>query len=237
MINNSIFSTHYAWLIWSIIFLLLWAILYIFYKAGRRQMLRVSLWTMPFGLTEVLFVPDYWNPPTLFDLAQRTGFDVESLIYTFAITGIASVLYQIVFRRVYEPLHPDDRHTMRHRIHRYILATPFIVFILLATLTNLNHIYCSIFAMGAGAIATLFCRPDLNLKTWIGGSLFLVLYFVFFEILNVLYPGYVADVWDLKNISGILLAGVPLEELLFGFVFGMYWSSVYEHLMWYKIRQ
>jgi len=24
----------------------------------------------------------------------------------------------------------------------------------------------------------------------------------------------------------------PLEELLFGFAFGMYWASVYEHLTW-----
>lgn len=40
---------------------------------------------MLLGFTEPLFVPAYWNPPTLFDLAQRTGFDIESLIFTFAI--------------------------------------------------------------------------------------------------------------------------------------------------------
>lgn len=45
----------------------------------------VSLATAFFGLTEPLFVPEYWNPPTLFDLAQRTGFDLESLIFCFGI--------------------------------------------------------------------------------------------------------------------------------------------------------
>jgi hypothetical protein len=29
-------------------------------------------------------IPEYWNPPSLFDLAQRTGFDIESLIFGFA---------------------------------------------------------------------------------------------------------------------------------------------------------
>lgn len=53
----------------------------------------VSLATAPFGLTEPLFVPEYWNPPTLFDLAQRTGFDLESLIFCFGIGGVSSVLY------------------------------------------------------------------------------------------------------------------------------------------------
>jgi len=27
-------------------------------------------------------------------------------------------------------------------------------------------------------------------------------------------------------------AGLPLEELMFGAAFGMYWSSGYEHLTW-----
>jgi hypothetical protein len=27
----------------------------------------------------------YWAPPSLFSLAQKTGFDIESLIFSFAI--------------------------------------------------------------------------------------------------------------------------------------------------------
>lgn len=50
-------------------------------------MLRVSLLTAPFGLTEPLFVPEYWNPPSLFVLEQRTGFDLEIFIFCFGIGG------------------------------------------------------------------------------------------------------------------------------------------------------
>ena len=28
--------------------------------------------------------------------------------------------------------------------------------------------------------------------------------------------------------------GIPLEELLFGFSFGLYWTGVYEHFTWSK---
>ena len=51
-----------------------------------------------------------------------------------------------------------------------------------------------------------------------------------------MFPGYVERVWNLKVISGILIFGVPLEELMFAFSFGFLWSSVYEHVKWYKIK-
>jgi hypothetical protein len=32
----------------------------------------------------------------------------------------------------------------------------------------------------------------------------------------------------------VLIYGIPLEELLFGFAFGLYWTGVYEHFTWSK---
>lgn len=64
-------------------------------------MMVVSLWTSLLGLTEPLFVPEYWAPPSLFDLASRTGFDIESFIFSFAIGGIAVVIYEhFTWRRI-----------------------------------------------------------------------------------------------------------------------------------------
>jgi hypothetical protein len=39
----------------------------------RRETLKVSLWTSLLGLTEPIFVPEYWLPPSLFELARRHG--------------------------------------------------------------------------------------------------------------------------------------------------------------------
>ena len=33
-------------------------------------------------------------------------------------------------------------------------------------------------------------------------------------------------------LSGVLIYGIPVEELLFGVAFGLYWSGVYEHFTW-----
>jgi hypothetical protein len=31
------------------------------------------------------------------------------------------------------------------------------------------------------------------------------------------------------------LFGLPLEELLFGLSFGLYWAAVYEHFAWLRV--
>ena len=102
--------------------------------------------------------------------------------------------------------------------------------------TRLNPIYSSAIALIAGFFATLYCRRDLWLKMIVSGGLFFGIYFFAFALFNVVFPGYVEAVWNLKAISGVRLMGVPLEEMMFGFTFGLYWSSVYEHLTWHGQR-
>ncbi len=97
---------HYVWLIWSSAFLVPWIILYLLGNRQRRhEMWRGSVFMSPFGLTEPFFVPRYWSPPSLFELAQRTGFDMESIIFSFAIGGIGPEQ-----RRRFRYRHPPGKH-------------------------------------------------------------------------------------------------------------------------------
>ncbi len=223
---------HYVWLLWSSAFLVPWALLYFALRpALRRHMLRASAATSLLGLTEPIFVPEYWNPPSLFELAQRTGFDVESLIFCFAIGGIGVVLYDALAKREPRLLPEAERHSVRHRLHGPALAAPFVAFPLLYALPW-NPIYPGIAALAIGAAANVLCRPDLGRKTLLGGALFFALYALFMALLVLFAPGYIEQVWNLADLSGVLLAGIPLEELAFGFAFGMYWSGLYEHFSW-----
>ena len=226
---------HYVWLEWSSAFLAPWLLLFAVFPRYRREMVWASVFTAPFGLSEPLFVPAYWNPPSLFDLAQRTGFDLESLIFCFAIGGVGSVLYNVVTGARLESVPAAEHRMARHRWHGAALATPFIVFPILLVFPW-NPIYPGIAAMAAGALAAVACRPDLKAKTLTGAVLFLVYYFAFVEALNLSAPGYIEVVWNLPALSGLRVLGVPLEELLFGFAFGAYWAGVYEHVRWQRLR-
>lgn len=194
-------------------------------------MLWASLFTMPFGLTEPLFVPEYWAPPSLFNLALTTGFDIESLIFCFGIGGVGVVLYNILTGARFSQVSKTYRRSPLHRHHRLAIAAPFIIYPILYFFPW-NPIYPAFVAMIVGTIATILCRPDLKTKTWVGGLLFLGYYWLFISGLEMLSPGYVEQVWNLEALSGILFFGIPMEEFIFALTFGMYWAGVYEHFTW-----
>lgn len=223
----------YVWLIWSGAFLLPWIALFLTVPRHRGVMWRSSSATSLFGVTEPIFVPEYWNPPSLFDLAQRTGFDIESFIFCFAIGGIGAVLYNVLTKQDLVPMSEAEKRHPLHRFHRFALLTPFVAFVPLYLLPW-NPIYPAIACLVLGAIAAVICRPDLKAKTFVGGFIFLGFYALFMLGLRLFAPGYIEQVWNLPGLSGMLIYGVPLEELLFGFTFGSYWTGVYEHFTWNK---
>lgn len=229
---------HYAWLIWSLILLIPWGILYFALSdTKKREMLVVSAWTALIGVTEPFFVPQYWAPPSLFDLALRTGFDIESFIFSFGIGGIVVVVYDRIFGARDKKLPITEIHSHRHRFHLLALTLAPVLFIVLFFTTSLNPMYDALIAMVAGGIATVYCRPDLKRKMLTSSLLFLGIYFVYFQSLIALYPGFVERVWNLKALSGLLIVGVPLEELLFAAGFGFLWSSMYEHATWRRLAK
>ncbi len=204
-------------------------------RENKKEMLIVSLWTSLTGLTEPLFVPEYWSPPSLFNLNQLTGFDIESVIWAFGVGGIGVILYNWIFRVSDKKMSLQEKHSPHHRYHLWAILSAPIILVILLFMTPINPIYSAFIAMIVGGFATWWCRPDLKKKMIVSGFMFLVFYFLYFYTLIAMFPGYVEKVWNIKVISGILIAGVPLEELLFAFSFGFLWSSIYEHFTWKKI--
>lgn len=113
---------------------------------------------------------------------------------------------------------------------------PFIAFPILYPFPW-NPIYPAIAAMVLGAIAAILCRPDLARKTWVGALLFLGYYTLFLLGLERTEPGYIERVWNLAALSGLSVARLPIEELLFAAAFGAYWAGVYDHFTWRKLAR
>lgn len=218
---------HYVWLAWSLAFLALFWLIYAAYPQHRAMMLLTAIGTAPFGLSEPLFVPEYWNPPSLFNFAEKTGFDIESIIFSFSIGGIGAIIYNLATGRVTRRSGIKGR----HRYHWLAVVTPALVFLPLLA-TGWNPIYPAMIAMAAGALAAVLCRPDLLPKVIGGGFLFMGLYALFMASLRLGAPGFIEAVWNLPALSGWFFFGIPVEELLFGFAFGLFWSGVFEHLGW-----
>jgi len=227
----------YAWLIWSLLLVGVWLVVYLALdtKDKKQEMLTVSLWTSLLGLTEPLFVPEYWSPPSLFNLALRTGFDIESFIFTFSVGGIVVILYELIFHTVHEQMPISARHLLRHRYHFWAIVSAPIIFTTILFMTKLNPIHSAAIAMFLGGLFTWYCQPNLKSKMFASAFIFLGLYFIFFLTIIFMFPNFI-KVWNISAVSGVLILGMPLEELLFAFSFGFFWSSIYEHFIWRKIK-
>lgn len=227
----------YAYLIFSLLLLGVWLVVFLTIRSNSRpEIMRVSFWTMWLALTEPFFVPAYWNPPTLFDLARRTGFDLESFVFCFAVGGIVAVMYEALTPARHVKMPAVEHRHQQHRFHWWAVISAPTAFLFLLAATNLNPIYAAMIALGVGFFATWYCRPDLVSKMLVSGALFTGVYFLTFLLLNFTFPGYARAAWNLPAISGVLIAGVPLEELPWAFSFGLYWSSIYEHFGWYRLQ-
>jgi hypothetical protein len=223
------------WLFFSLILFCVWLLIYSARPALRKEMLWASLVTAPLALLEPIYVPAYWTPPSLFNLAQNTGFDLESFIFCFAVGGIAAVIREAVLGLRHIKLSEAERRGSKNAFHTLSILLPAIVYAVLVLFTRMNPIYSIALSMLAGGAASLATRPDLAQNMLWGAMMFTGFYFAFFLFVNAADPMFINS-WNFREISGILVAGVPLEELITAFCFGLMWSSVYEHTMWYGIR-
>lgn len=220
----------YVWFVWSGAMLLSWLGLYAAFPAYRRPMLWMSLFTLPFGLSEPLFVNNYWNPPSLFNLAGRIHFDIESFVHCFAIGGVGTVLYNAVTARPIQ-IPVKTLQQARHReLYNLAMACPALVLVATIWLWN-QMMLASVIGMLTGALARLVYQPTLRTKTLAGGPLFLAYFVLFLFLLEWMAPGYIQRVWRPRTLARPML-GMPLSELLFAFAFGMFWSGLYEQWRW-----
>ena len=144
-----------VWLVWSSAFLVPWLATFVAFPHYRQPMVWASICTAPLGLTEPLFVPAYWSPPSLLNLSRTTGFDIESLIFSFAIGGIGAVLYDIIAGRVLITVPPAQCHAPRHKLHYRLGVSPF---------TRERPLMESIASNGKCCSPLFCCSPPFNVS-------------------------------------------------------------------------
>jgi hypothetical protein len=213
-------NVRYAYLVGGLMYLFIWVLLYIIRSDLRKQMMYLSVITMPLGISEPIFRRDYWNPP----LFNGWPIGLEELIFCFAIGGIAAVLYEEIFRKRYSRV-PAKTHA--HSLLAILLFFVVWSYVLIFRL-GVNSIYACSAALLIVAIYLVSPRKDLVKVALLSGLLVSLLMLAFYQLLLRIYPDMVREIWYLKNISGILVLGIPIEELMWGFCWGFFAGPLYE---------
>jgi hypothetical protein len=201
-----------------IIVLLIWLVFYILNKSLRVQMLIVGILIAPFVILDVLTVPTYWNPQTFFNLPVG----IEGFAFTFLIAGIASVSYEAMFHKKYK--YKTIKVDKVYPFFAAAIASFAIIYLL-----SLNVIYFFILSFAFMAIIIVKRRKALIPNAFFSSLFFGIIYFSAFYIWLHFYPESI-NWWNKDTLSGINIAGVPFEEMLFALGFGLFVGPLYEYL-------
>jgi len=225
-------SYHYSYLVGVLIFWAAWIACSILGRAYRSEIRWGTLIAAPMALTSLLFVPQYWTPPSLFDLDQRIRVGIEDFLWAAAVGGIASVVGELFLR---------ERLALMRRSRRKRHYVPFVFVAILFGALEFWHcdrtMINTIISFAAGALVLGYLRRDLVPLMVTSAVDFTALYFVLFLCVLLLYPEFVRRYYNLPNLVGICILGVPIEELLFAATGGAIWSVAYEYVHGYRLER
>ena len=219
-------STAYLW--GSLLLLPLWLYGFLKNKDSRKEMIVCGIL---FGIAAIIIgyfyaIKDYWNPPYIFD----NFLHIEDFIYGFLFGGIAAEIFEIILSMKSIKKKEKPRKDLII-IFSFISIFCFIFFV---NILNYNSIIAHIVPP---LLVGLFCviyRKDFILPTVLSGIFLLVITFIWQSIILLIYPSCILSIWMLENLSGILISGIPIEELIFAFSLGFGASCFYELIMGYE---
>jgi hypothetical protein len=196
----------------------IWLVLFTFNKHSRKEMAVLGLIIAPFVLLDVITVPSYWSPVTLFNIPVG----IEGFLFTFFITGIAAVIYEQLFKKSYRFGH-------LHIALAYIFVIPILISLFAVYVLSMNIIYFFIIAFLLMASCEIVKRRDLLINSLFSAFVFCVIYIILFTIWLYMVPDSL-NWWNFDNLSNIRIGAVPMEEVLFSLSFGAFVGPLYEYL-------
>lgn len=170
---------------------------------------------------------DWWQPETI----TGTRIGIEDFLLGFSNGGIAAVLYEAFFRK---------RFARKRKLQNFNTFTIcLILFFVIAFLfwgLNITSFWASTIAMIIAAAYLLITRRDLFINALMSGFLMALVSLPFYYVLIWLFPGFVYKTWLFQYLSGTTITGIPVEGIVFYFLFGFVIGPLYEYWQNRRLR-
>ena len=241
----------------------LWLITFWMVRRRKKERDLHEFWWASFtcflmGITEPLYVPEYWDPPSVLKFYR---WDLESFIFCFAIGGIASVFSELP--RVKRVMYAIDYalwfifKEIVLRVRRVFLGrsddakianVTFTPVVLAKDQIRIENMILVAFFVGMFGMtaqlnlniiydAAIVCLSTAIFIWWrrprlrrqiVGGGVSFTFLYAIVLVVDVNVYPDFFSYWNLTQLSGIFIAKAPLEEYLFAFTFGAFWAPLYE---------
>ncbi len=216
----------YTYLLMALTFFIVWLILFIWRKNTRKEMIIMSLvFTLAGPLTEVVYTQDWWKPLTL----TNTAIGPESLVAGFMIGGIASVIYEDIFKKKIK-IRRIGKVKKEKENFLFILIILISAALLFGSfyLLKVNSLVATIVATLIPTFFIWIKRKDLILDSLATGILLVIVASFVYSVLEFLTPDWVHAFWYFKNIPNIIIFNLPLDDIVWYFFTGLFVGPLYE---------
>ncbi len=216
----------YSYLLMTIIFLLVWVLIYLKRRDLRYGLLFVSpiVGALSVAAAYFFWTVDWWRPPTF----TYTRVGLEDFLLGFTNGGLAVSIYGFISGR---------RLLRTFKKHNSVGLLLLILFgVLMSVLFWGFHITsfwsCTISLLLLGLVLIIL-KPSLFFSSLVNSVLMIIIVLPFYFTVNILFPNAVANIYQFKTLSNILIIGIPIEELIFYALFGFvtpayfrYWKGL-----------
>ncbi|HVY01237.1 MAG TPA: lycopene cyclase domain-containing protein [Candidatus Nanoarchaeia archaeon] len=223
-------SYQYTYAYMGLIFLIIWLILYLWREDTRKQMISISF---IFGFAgvgaDILYTQDWWSPLTLTN--TRIGF--EAFIVGFCIAGIATVIYEDLFKKRIR----KRKNVNKEKVFaKELKITLLMLFLFFGTFYffNLNSFIATIITLSVPTLIIYLKRKDLIIDSIVSGFLMLFIAFIVYSLLELITPGWVEEFWHFTNVPNFIFLNMPLDDMIWYFLTGMLIGPLYE--FWYETK-
>jgi len=209
-------SFDYPYLVASLVLLTISMTGYWVFPDRRGALFLSGLLSMPSSLTTFYFVPEYWQPIRLFDFPLG----IEDIFFSFSTGMIAWFLMEV---RHGNAISETGWSSVLPRYFK-VLALGIAMIFLMRKIP--------IMVMNQALIGITIIGVILSWNRWrtlpaamLAGTAFSIFYTLFMAMIFVIFPDFSIQ-WTHSNLFGFSILGIPVEESLWAFIFGVCWVIV-----------
>ena len=179
---------------------------------------------------EFFSIPGYWNPDFILGTSIPTPlgiwkFGIEDLIGSIGIVGIAVFIFEL-FQKPFSGL-PNLSIIPIIRILGITLLGLLMICIFFF-IFKLNGIHSCNLSSAVLSILIILLKPSYWRTTTLTGILCTILYWLMLQlVIFIIIPDVFSVVWNPDGRLGIMVVGVPIEELIWAFFLAMIVGPLY----------
>ena len=166
---------------------------------------------------------------------------IEDLLFAFAVFGLASVIYQVVLGKHAKKLRGDRiflSHPATHWLAHLVIALGVWTCVALSLVVVLGLTASQSVVVGGLLVGTYVIadRKDLMFNALLSGVFVSVLVFAAEQIFFVrMFPDAAPAFWSARHLGGLMLGGIPVEEIVWSGVVGFAIGPLYEYMREIKL--